>query len=110
EGLPDGVEVFRIDGPFFFGVAGELLDTLRTLGQKPRVVILRLRRVPFLDASCATALEEFGRQARGAGVRVIFSGVQPPAMAVLAAAGLGTDSRLVEHTPDYPSALERAKT
>src|SRR3546814_2660910 len=41
--LPPGVEVFRIAGPFFFGVAGELLDTLRRLGQSPRVIILRLR-------------------------------------------------------------------
>src|SRR5690606_15681888 len=36
EGLPAGVEVFRIAGPFFFGVAGELLDTLHNLGQRPR--------------------------------------------------------------------------
>src|SRR3546814_20833845 len=57
--LPPGVEVFRIAGPFFFGVAGELLDTLRRLGQSPRVIILRLRLMPLLDASGAQALEEF---------------------------------------------------
>src|SRR3546814_1676134 len=72
--LPPGVEVFRIAGPFFFGVAGELLDTLRRLGQSPRVIILRLRLIPLLDASGAQALEEFIEQARLAGAEVILSG------------------------------------
>src|SRR5690606_37628502 len=51
DALPAGVEVFRINGPFFFGVAGELLDTLRRLGEPPGVIILRMRLVPLLDAS-----------------------------------------------------------
>jgi SulP family sulfate permease len=109
EGLPPGVEVFRIAGPFFFGVAGDLLETLRTLGQRPRVVILRMRRMPFLDASGAAALDQFAAQAASDGIRVIFSGVQPPAMAVLANAGLGPESARVEHALDYPSALALAK-
>src|SRR3546814_7602012 len=69
EALPTGVEVFRITGPLFFGVAGELLDALRRVGQKPRVIVLRMRLVPLLDASGARALEEFVQQARIAGVR-----------------------------------------
>jgi SulP family sulfate permease len=109
EGLPPGVEVFRIAGPFFFGVAGDLLETLRTLGQRPRVVILRMRRMPFLDASGAAALDQFAAQAASDGIRVIFSGVQPPAMAVLANAGLGPESARVEHALDYPSAIALAK-
>src|SRR3546814_10246699 len=51
DALPDGVEVFRITGPFFFGVAGELLNPLRRVGQSPTVIILRMRLVPLLDAS-----------------------------------------------------------
>lgn len=55
--LPPGVEEFRIAGPFFFGVAGELLDTLRRLGQQPpRVIILPVRLVPLFGASGAQAL------------------------------------------------------
>jgi len=54
--LPSGVEVFRITGPFFFGVASELLDTLRRIGERPKVFILRLRLVPFLDTTGANAL------------------------------------------------------
>ena len=109
EGLPPGVEVFRIAGPFFFGVAGDLLETLRTLGQRPKVVILRMRRMPFLDASGASALDQFVDQANHDGIRVIFSGVQSQAMEVLSRTGLGRASPRVEHTPDYPAALERAR-
>lgn len=74
--LPAGVEVFRITGPFFFGVAGELLETLRRMGQSPRVIILRMRLVPLLDASGVQALQEFAKQARLAGASVVLSGVQ----------------------------------
>src|SRR3546814_1553836 len=54
--LPAGVEVFRIDGPIFFGVANDLMDTLRRIGSAPKIIILRMRRVPLLDASGVTAM------------------------------------------------------
>ena len=75
--------MFRITGPFFFGVAGELLDTLRRVGQSPRVIILRMRLVPLLDASGVQALEEFFEQAHLAGAKVILSGVQPQPRSML---------------------------
>jgi SulP family sulfate permease len=106
--LPPGVEVFRIAGPFFFGVAHELLETLRKLGQRPRVVILRMRRVPFLDASGAAALDQFVKQAAAGGTRVIFSGAPPQALEVLARSGLGQGSDRVEHAPNYSAALALA--
>lgn len=107
--LPEGVEVFRITGPFFFGVAGELLDTLRRLGQRPKVIILRLRLVPLLDASGARALEEFVSQAKLAGVEIVMSGVQPQPMSVLERLGLGTKTFKVHHAPDFASALNMAR-
>ena len=102
--LPQGVEVFRIAGPFFFGVAGELLDTLRRLGQSPRVIILRLRLVPLLDASGAQALEEFVEQARLAGAEVILSGVQPQPRSMLGRVGLGETSMKLSDAADYARA------
>jgi SulP family sulfate permease len=81
--LPEGVEVFRVTGPFFFGVAGELLDTLRRVGQSPKVIILRLRLMPLLDASGLQGLEEFVEQARIAGAKVVLSGVQPQPRSML---------------------------
>ncbi len=106
--LPPGVEVFRIDGPLFFGVAGDLLDTLRGVGQRPRVVILRVRRVPFLDASGAAAIEQFVEQAEKGGTRVIISGPQRQPLFVLTRAGLGRRTGRVEYAPDYPAALAMA--
>lgn len=102
--LPPGVEVFRIAGPFFFGVAGELLDTLRRLGQPPHVIILRMRLVPLLDASGAQALEEFVEQARLAGARVIASGVQPQPRAMLGRIGLGEAAGRIAYAADYAGA------
>ncbi|AJA07699.1 putative sulfate transporter yvdB [Sphingopyxis fribergensis] len=106
--LPPGVEVFRITGPFFFGVAGELLDTLRRVGQSPRVIILRMRLVPLLDASGAQALEEFVEQARIAGARVILSGVQPQPRSMLDRVGLGETSAKLSHAVDYARAQSLA--
>jgi SulP family sulfate permease len=70
--LPPGVEVFRFDGPMFFGVAGEMLDVLHRSGRNPRVIVLRMERVPYIDSSGATALEALVRQARGAGTLVML--------------------------------------
>lgn len=106
--LPEGVEVFRINGPFFFGVAGELLDTLRRVGRRPRAFILRMRLVPFLDASGLAAVEEFVKQAGISGTRVILSGAQPQPRDMLARAGLGPRTGKVEYAADYPSAIARA--
>lgn len=109
DSLPDGVEVFRINGPFFFGVASDLLDTLRRVGQPPRVIILRMRLVPLLDASGVRALGDFVRQASAGGTRVILSGVQTQPAEMLRRAYLGADSGKVLHAPDYAAALQLAR-
>jgi len=106
--LPDGVEVFRIQGPFFFGVAGELLDTLRRVGRRPRVLILRMRLVPYLDASGVRTVEEFVTQARASGTRLILSGVQPQPANMLARVALGPDSHEVQYAANYAKALRLA--
>jgi SulP family sulfate permease len=98
------VEVFRIAGPLFFGVASELLDTLRRVGQRPRIIILRMRLVPLLDASGLAALESFVEQAHHAGTQVIMSGVKAQPMAMLDRAGLGAASTVVQHAADFAQA------
>jgi SulP family sulfate permease len=108
DALPVGVEVFRINGPFFFGVAGELLDTLRRLGESPKAIILRMRLVPLLDASGLQALEEFIEQARVAGARVILSGVQPQPRSMLERVSLGDASGEVSYATDYAHAQSLA--
>jgi len=108
DALPAGVEVFRIYGPFFFGVAGELLDTLRRVGQSPRVIILRMRLVPMLDASGVTAVEEFVAQTRIAGTKVILSGVQPQPAAMLARVHLGPETTQLQYAANYDEAIRLA--
>jgi len=71
--LPAGVEVFRFAGPMFFGVAGEMLDVLRRTGRTPKVIVLRMERVPYIDSSGARSLEVLVRQARHQGTRVLLT-------------------------------------
>jgi SulP family sulfate permease len=107
--LPEDVEVFRISGPVFFGVAGELLDAMRKIGRTPKVVILRMRLVPMLDASGVTMIEEFIEQARVSGARIILSGVQPQPREMLGRIGLSGDQEGVFFETDYPRALRLAE-
>lgn len=106
--LPSGVEVFRITGPVFFGVASELLETLRRIGERPKVFILRLRLVPFLDTTGANALGDFVKECLGRGIQVIFSGTQPQPMRLLSAMGFGSDNTQLRHVPNYNQAINLA--
>jgi SulP family sulfate permease len=108
DALPAGVEVFRIDGPVFFGIASELLDTLRRIGSTPEVIILRMRRVPLLDASGATTIADIVRQSNGAGAQIILSGVQPQPLAMLDRVHLGQGNAGVIHAESFPEALRIA--
>lgn len=108
DALPAGVEVFRIDGPVFFGIASELLDTLRRIGSTPKVIILRMRRVPLLDASGATTIADIVRQSNGAGAQIILSGVQPQPLAMLDRVYLGQGNAGVIHAESFPEALRIA--
>lgn len=83
ERLPAGVEILTIEGPFFFGVAGTLVEALKRIGARPKTIILRLDRVPYLDSSGAIAVEEFLKEAERGGIRIILSGVRPELLPTL---------------------------
>lgn len=74
-----GVGVYEIDGPFFFGVATKFDEMMRsTLGsQTPIVRIIRMRKVPFIDATAVHNLELLIKSSQGDGVHVVLSGVNP---------------------------------
>jgi len=107
--LPKDVEVFRINGPVFFGVAGELLDAMRRIGRKPKIIILRMRLVPMLDASGVTMIEEFVEQARLSGSKIILSGVQSQPQQMLSRVGVLDDRAGIFFETDYSSALALAE-
>lgn len=81
--LPPGVEVFRFSGPLFFGVASEMLEALRRMGQSPRAIILRMEQVPYVDSTGANALATFTRQARHSGTEVWLVGLREQPRAFL---------------------------
>lgn len=86
--VPAGVEVFEINGPFFFGVADRLKDVLHALEGPPRVFILRMRRVTAIDASGMHALDEFFSKCKRQGTVLLLSGVHAQPMFALARYGL----------------------
>ena len=86
--VPSHTEVFEITGPFFFGVADRLKDTLRGLERPPKVFIIRMRRVPAIDASGMHALDEFFTKCKRQGTTLLLSGVHAQPMFALARYGL----------------------
>lgn len=106
--LPHGVEVFRIEGPLFFGVADELLDTLRRIGSTPKAVILRMRRVPLLDASGAAVIEQIVARAAAAGTHIILSGIQAQPLKMLSHLSLGANQSHITHCDGFADALRIA--
>src|SRR6185436_9378942 len=73
--VPAGVEVYEITVPFFFVVADRLKDLLAVVERAPKVFILRMRKVPVIDASGIHALEEFHTKCRRDGTVLLLSGV-----------------------------------
>lgn len=106
--LPDDVEVFRINGPLFFGVTSELLEALKRIGKMPRVIILRLELVPWLDSSGSAALHDFLRRARVNGSTVILCGVQAEVRSLLDGMGSKQSGGSTQFAQDYASALAMA--
>jgi sulfate permease, SulP family len=107
--VPEGVEIFEIQGPFFFGAAIKFKDSLSAWERLPKILILRLRHVPVIDATGLQALEELMDQTRCGGGFVILSGVRQSLRLVLSKAGLVDRIGAVNVTVDIDRALERAR-
>jgi sulfate permease, SulP family len=75
--VPPGVEIYEINGPFFFGAAETFKDTLARVARKPKVLILRMRRVPVMDATGLHALSDVVIRSRRDGTIVLLAEVQP---------------------------------
>jgi SulP family sulfate permease len=107
--VPAGVEVFEINGPFFFGVADRLKDTLREFAKPPKVFVLRMRHVPAIDATGMHALEEFWLKCRKQGTTLLLSGVH--AQPIFAMTRYGLIDRIGEDclVANIDAALDRAR-
>jgi SulP family sulfate permease len=73
--IPSGVDIYEIDGPFFFGAAETFKDTVATVARKPKVLIIRMRRVPIIDSTGLAALRDVVLRSRREGTLVVLSDV-----------------------------------
>jgi len=86
--VPAGVEVYEINGPFFFGAAEKFKDTLSEVSKKPKVLIIRMRHVPAIDSTAMHALRDLVRRTRRDRTAVFFSDVHAQPLIALGRSGL----------------------
>jgi sulfate permease, SulP family len=86
--VPKGVEVYEINGPFFFGAAEKFKDTLWEVSKKPKVLIVRMRNVPAIDSTAIHALRDLVRRTRKDKTLVLLSEVQTQPRTAVERSGL----------------------
>lgn len=86
--VPAGVEIYEVNGPFFFGAAEAFRDTLTRVAGKPRVLILRMRNVPVIDSTGLHALKEVVVRSGQEGTLVLLTEVHPQPLDALRRSGL----------------------
>jgi SulP family sulfate permease len=108
--IPEGVEVYEINGPYFFGAGNKFEEIMGALRHhRPKVRIIRMRKVPFVDSTGIHNLTNLCLMSQAEGIQVVLSGVNPTVQAVLHKADF--DSLLGEKNicSHINLALERAK-
>jgi SulP family sulfate permease len=86
--IPEGVKVYEINGPYFFGIGNKFEEMMGDMGGRAKVRIIRMRKVPFIDSTGVHNLSNMCRMCSQMGVRVVLSGVNPSVMKVLKDAGM----------------------
>ena len=81
--IPKGVEVYEINGPYFFGAGNRFEDIMGRYGQRPKVRIIRMRKVPFIDSTGLHNLENLCLMSQREGITIVLSGVVPKVEEVL---------------------------
>ena len=107
--LPQGIEVYEIEGPFFFGVANKFEEVMKQVGDKPKIRIIRMRKVPFIDSTGVHNLENLIKQSQNDNVQVLLSGVNEKVHAVLENTGLEAMIGQKNICTNIYLALERAR-
>ena len=86
--IPEGVEVFEINGPFFFGAAKKFKDEMAVVEEPPKVRIIRMRNVPAIDATGLQTLKDFYSDAKKHKTHMILSGVHTQPLYAMTQAGI----------------------
>ena len=106
--IPDGVEVYEIDGPFFFGLASRFEELESANGKTVKVRIIRMRRVPFIDSTGVNNLRNLYERTHKRGVTVILSGVTDKVYDTLKKFSVDEEIGKENIFPHIVPALERA--
>ena len=107
--IPQGVEVYEIDGPFFFGLASRFEELEDTKSGNIKVRIIRMRKVPFIDSTGVNNLRSLCERTSNRGVTVILSGVTDKVYETLKKFGVDEEIGNENIFPHIVPALERAK-
>lgn len=77
--LPEGVDIYELNGPLFFGAANQFEEADRIVAEKPRVRILRFKDVPMMDSTALNALKSFHKKCKSRDIHLVVTGlhVQP---------------------------------
>lgn len=81
--IPEDVEVYEINGPYFFGAGNRFEDIMARYGKRPKVRIIRMRKVPFIDSTGLHNLENMCLMSQKENITIVLSGVNPKVDAVL---------------------------
>ena len=108
--IPEGVEVYEINGPYFFGIATKFEEMMANMGERPKVRIIRMRKVPFIDSTGVHNLTNLCDMCKKDNIQVVLSGVNEKVQKVLEKTGflyilVGEENIC----PNINIALERAK-
>ena len=107
--IPQGVQVYEITGPFFFGAAEMFKDRVGRIAGKPKVLIIRLRHVPAIDSTGLHALRELIHRSRQEGILVILSDVHAQPVVALERSGLYDELGEENIHGNIDDALNRAR-
>lgn len=85
--IPQGVEVYEINGPYFFGIANKFEEQMVQLGDRPKVRIIRMRKVPFIDSTGIHNLTNLCKMSKKERITIVLSGVNEKVHHVLEKSG-----------------------
>ena len=107
--IPDRVEVYEINGPYFFGIANRFEEVMNDVGTIPSVRIIRMRKVPFIDSTGVHNLTNLCEKCLQKDIRIVLSGVNPKVLEVLTKAGFDQLIGKENICSHITIALERAR-
>ena len=106
--IPTGVEVYEINGPYFFGIATKFEEMMSKMGDRPKVRIVRMRKVPFIDSTGIHNLANLCEMSHKEGIEIVLSGVNEKVNKVLSKTGFYEMLGEENICPNINVALERA--